>query len=248
MTLFKWLLVAGSALLIPAHADDGTGLGSQLTARINQSLGTPVSTDLIKVFRGQNGDPVFSAVSSLPSSGGASLSTPNTWTAVQTFTNSDIKLLGSSTGGTTFTSANSGASNFTVTVPAATGTIALLGAQTFTGAQTFGEVLGAVTTQSGTTYTFAATDCGTEVVFSNAGAITATIPATLPVGCNISILQTGAGKVSVNGTAVAAATLNTHVASSAATGTAGQWAIIGVNIYSNAGGSSAIAVLTGDGS
>lgn len=219
MTPFKWLLVAASALLIPAHAEDGTGMGSQLTARTNQSLGTPTGTDLVKVYRGQNGDPVFGLVSSLL---GAA--------AVSAVSNSD------------------GTLTFSPTTGAVVGSLALGHANIWTGAQTFGEVLGAVTTQSGTTYTFAATDCGTEVVFSNAGAITATIPATLPVGCNISILQTGAGKVSVNGSAVAAATLHTHVASSAAVGTAGQWAVIGVNIYSNAGGSSAIAILTGDGS
>jgi len=50
----------------------------------------------------------------------------NTWTAVQTFTNSDLALLGSSTGSTTFASANVGASNFTITFPAATGTVALV--------------------------------------------------------------------------------------------------------------------------
>lgn len=58
----------------------------------------------------------------------AALGTAQTWTAVQTFTNSDIKLLGSSTGATTFTSANAGASNFILTFPAATDT--LLGAAT----------------------------------------------------------------------------------------------------------------------
>jgi len=51
----------------------------------------------------------------------------NTWTAAQTFTNSDLKLLGSSTGGTTFTSANAGASNFTLTVPAITSTLVTQG-------------------------------------------------------------------------------------------------------------------------
>lgn len=62
----------------------------------------------------------------------------NTWTGVQTFTNSDIKLLGSSTGASTFTSANSGASNFTLTFPATTTTMAGLGvAETWTALQTF---------------------------------------------------------------------------------------------------------------
>lgn len=118
-------------------------------------------------------------------------------------------------------------------------------AQTFSAAQTFTEVLGTITSQSGTTYTFAATDCGTQVNFTNAGAITTTLPVTLPLGCNISILQGAAGKVSVNGSAVTPATL--HSAHSY-TGTSAQWAMIGVNIEANAGGSSAIAILTGDGS
>lgn len=62
----------------------------------------------------------------------------NTWSGVQTFTNSDIALLGSSTGKTTLTSANAGASNFTLTLPAATDTVAVLGtAQTFTAVKTF---------------------------------------------------------------------------------------------------------------
>ena len=61
------------------------------------------------------------------------LANANTWTAAQTFTNSDIKLLGSSTGATTFTSANSGASNFTLTFPAVTDTLVTLAAtQTLT--------------------------------------------------------------------------------------------------------------------
>lgn len=52
------------------------------------------------------------------------ISTANTWSAVQTFPNSDIRLVGSSTGYTVFSSANSGASNFTLTFPAVTDTLA----------------------------------------------------------------------------------------------------------------------------
>lgn len=118
-------------------------------------------------------------------------------------------------------------------------------ANIFTNTQTFAEVLGTVTTQAGTTYTFAAADCGTEVTFSNAGAVTTTIPVTLPAGCNIAALQLGAGKVSVNGSAVTPATLHS---AHTYTGTSAQYAIIGINIEANAGGSAAIAILTGDGS
>lgn len=100
-------------------------------------------------------------------------------------------------------------------------------------------VVGTVTTQSGTTYTFASTDCGTTVRFSNASAVTATIPQGLPVGCTIAVEQAGAGQVAVNGSAVTPATL--HSAHSY-TKTFGQWAMI--NIFTE---SSNVAVLTGDG-
>ncbi len=66
------------------------------------------------------------ATFTLPAATGtlAALNAAQTWTAVQTFTNSDLKLLGSSTGAQTFTSANAGASNFITTVPAVTGVLA----------------------------------------------------------------------------------------------------------------------------
>jgi hypothetical protein len=51
---------------------------------------------------------------------GVSLAGTNTWTGAQTFTNSLMKLLGSSTGATTFASGNTSASNYTVTFPAET--------------------------------------------------------------------------------------------------------------------------------
>lgn len=57
----------------------------------------------------------------------AGIGTAQTWTAVQTYTNSDIALLGSSTGKTIFTSANSTASTFTLTFPALTGTLYVSG-------------------------------------------------------------------------------------------------------------------------
>lgn len=61
------------------------------------------------------------------------LSHANTWLSVQTFTNSDLALLGSSTGKTTFTSDNAGATNYTMHVPAADDTLVTLAAtQTLT--------------------------------------------------------------------------------------------------------------------
>lgn len=64
---------------------------------------------------------------------GLNLGNANTWTAKQTYTNSDWALLGSSTGATTLTSDNAGASNFTMHVPAANDTLATIAStQTFT--------------------------------------------------------------------------------------------------------------------
>lgn len=54
---------------------------------------------------------------------GITLSGNNTWTGTQTFTNSLVRLLGSGTGYTTFTSANSSVTNYTITIPASTGTV-----------------------------------------------------------------------------------------------------------------------------
>lgn len=57
----------------------------------------------------------------------------NTWTAIQTFTNSDLKLLGSSTGAITFTSDNASGTNYTLHFPAANDTLAAIAAaQVFT--------------------------------------------------------------------------------------------------------------------
>jgi hypothetical protein len=63
--------------------------------------------------------------------GGLNIS--QTWTGNQTFTSLAVRLLGASTGYTTFTSANAGASNFTLTFPAITDTlVTLTGVQTMT--------------------------------------------------------------------------------------------------------------------
>jgi len=109
-----------AGLLSGTGSDCGSGSGAvtSVTANANSTLTISPTTGAVVA--------------------GLNLGNANTWTAVQTFTNSDIRLLGSSTGYTTFTSANAGASNFTLTFPAVTDTVALLGtAQTFTAVQTF---------------------------------------------------------------------------------------------------------------
>jgi hypothetical protein len=142
------------------------------------------------------------------------------------------------------------------------GGVSLSVANTWTATQTFANGIGGYTvnvgSQAGTTCTLTSSgnagcsaitngvgDCGTVIKFTSNSAVTVTIPATLAVGCQVAIEQGGTAKVSVNGTAVTAATL--HSAHSY-TGTSGQYAEIGITIDANAGGSSAIALLSGDGS
>src|SRR5271170_4097138 len=103
---------------------------------------------------------------------------PNTWTGIQTITNSDLRLLGSSTGYTTFTSANAGASNFTITIPAVTDTLVTLAAnQTLSGNDTFGgtvnhtgpfQIAGNVITWPGAATTVAALNLQNQTVTGGA--------------------------------------------------------------------------------
>jgi len=72
----------------------------------------------------------------------ATIGLAETITGIKTYTNSVLKLLGSSTGATTFTSANSSGTNYVATIPANTGTIAELNlAQTWTAAQGMDDLL-----------------------------------------------------------------------------------------------------------
>ena len=113
-----------SAAQQPAHTGDVTNTAGSLallltnsaTARSDLGLGTSAT-----VNTGTSG-------ATIPLLNGT-----NTWSGVQTFTNSDIALLGSSTGATTFTSANASGTNYTLTFPAATDTlVALTATQTLT--------------------------------------------------------------------------------------------------------------------
>ncbi len=119
----------------------------------------------------------------------------NTWTAVQTFTNSDIRLLGSSTGYTTFTSDNAGASNFTLHFPAANDTLAALGTvQSFTAAQAFAEVHGTTETVTLTSnnYNAVVADCGKTKLLPTGTAPTVTLPNISPASgsCTITFVTT----------------------------------------------------------
>ena len=67
----------------------------------------------------------------------------------------------------------------------------------------------AINTQTGTTYTFLASDNGKIVTFNNGSTITATIPTALPVGFNCTAIQLGAGQVGF--TAASGVTLQSYL-------------------------------------
>lgn len=81
---------------------------------------------------------------------------------------------------------------------------------------------GTINAQTGTTYTIQASDRDKIVELNNASAITLTVPTdaaapTIPVGANVSLLQTGAGQVTVGGAGV---TINSNPGLKLS----GQWA------------------------
>lgn len=311
-----WTIPAGAGSVTSVN---GSSTGSTLTAS-----GGPITTSGTLNFE-------------------LNLSHANTWAAVQTFTNSDLALLGSSTGKTTFTSANAGSSDFTLTVPARTATIGttsgtltnghvaifdassnvvdggaapatgtvtavsvasangfagsssggatpaltlstsitgalkgngtalsqaacadlsnagtacpantgtsgatlpfLNGTNTWSGTQTFGTTVGTINTQSGTTYTLAATDCGQTILFTSGSSITLTTLNSLPAGCAIAVEQGGAGQITVaNGSGATLTSAHSYTKTFNAAG-----AMIGLFVDTNAGGTAAHFVLTGDG-
>lgn len=95
---------------------------------------------------------------------------------------------------------------------------------------------------AGTAYTADASWCGTMARFSSGSSITVTLPATLAPGCNILLEQDGAGKVSPS--AASGASLHNR---SGFTGSAGQYAVIGVQNWSNTSGTAAEWIMIGDG-
>jgi hypothetical protein len=116
------------------------------------------------------------------------------------------------------------------------------GSNSWSGTQSFGSVVGSVSTQSGTTYTLAASDCGTTILFNGSSPVTLTTLNSLPPGCAIAIEQGGSGQV-----AISAGTGATQHSAHGYTKTYGLYAILGLFVDTNAGGSAADFIITGDG-
>lgn len=116
-------------------------------------------------------------------------------------------------------------------------------ANTWSGAQTFGEVHGAVVTDSTTARTVSAADCGKTIRFTNASAITYTTLNSILAGCSIAVMQgPTAGQVTITAGSGA-----TQVSAHSYTKTFGANAILGIFVDINSGGSAANYVITGDG-
>ena len=160
----------------------------------------------------------------------AALATAETWTAVQTFTNSDIRLLGSSTGYTTFTSGNAGASNYTWTVPAVTDTFVGLNTPDQTlagGANVTAYSIGTVTSGTSTI------DCGKSPLqyMVDGGAFTLAAPSN-DGSCIIRILNNGsAGAITPSGFTVGSNTGDTPDTTNAHAFAWQIWRINGVSRY-----------------
>lgn len=166
-----------------------------------------------------------------------------TWSGIQSFNDAKLVLNGATSGSSTLKAPATGGG--TVTLPTGTGTLSFLdptAPNSWTGAQTFGPVIGGTNSQSGTTYTLAATDCGKTLIFTNSSAVTLTTLNSLVVGCSIAVEQKGTGQVTIaNGSGA------TSGSSHSFTKTYGQKAIIGLFVDENSGGSAANFNITGDG-
>ena len=108
------------------------------------------------------------------------------------------------------------------------------------------DVTAAVTTltlnkQTGTTYVLQSSDNGKIVTLNNAGAITLTLPNSLPQGFDCIIAQEGAGQVTC--TPAGGATLQ---GSAGATKTLRQYSVANLFVFANAGGAAADWRLGGD--
>lgn len=100
---------------------------------------------------------------------------------------------------------------------------------------------GHLNAQTGTTYTLVAADSGKVVECTNASAITLTLPADAAVGFCCTVVQGGAGQITLS--PAGSATLRNRQSH---TKTAGQWAGVTLYVRTNSGGSAAEYVMVGD--
>ncbi|MCU0986394.1 MAG: hypothetical protein MUC89_15900 [Acetobacteraceae bacterium] len=98
-----------------------------------------------------------------------------------------------------------------------------------------------VSDSTATAVTLATGQSGMTMRMTAASTVTVTLPASLPIGFNVTFMQAGAGQIQF--VAAAGATL---VNRSGHTRTAGQHAMVSVVVGANSGGSAAVWTLSGD--
>ena len=120
-------------------------------------------------------------------------------------------------------------------------TSALAGYQQTTATLPSAQITASFNDQVGTTYTFLSSDYGKAMTFANSGAITATLPNSLPKGWNVVCTQMGLGQVTFN--PAAGASMANRLTKNK---TAGQYAVVSLLVVSNSSGTNAAYVLGGD--
>jgi hypothetical protein len=161
----------------------------------------------------------------------AGLATTQTFTGTNTFNTLTNFGAGISSAGGTF----SALTRFTAGISAAGG-ITFGGTSSTVSSDTGYRITSsAINAQTGTTYTFLATDNGEVVTFNNASAITVTIPTGLPVGYAVTAIQLGAGQVGF--TAASGVTLNSYSSAYKIAGQHGAASLISytTNVYNVSG-------------
>jgi len=109
------------------------------------------------------------------------------------------------------------------------------------GGATASNFLTAIIDSAATAITPTAAQSGSVLRLTAGGPVTVTLPATLPVGMSLTVVQAGAGQAQfVPGTGATLANRSGH------TRTAGQHATVSVIVTANAGGNSAVWTLSGD--
>jgi ribosomal protein L21E len=215
-------------LYLPNTANGTLALTSQLMGAVN---GSTAATTAVTSFNGRTG--AVQGVSSAAAGTGISVSAATgavtiTNTGVQSFNGNTGAVTGASLGANTFTGLNT----FNAGISAAggvtfSGTIASDTGYTITS--------NAINSQTGTTYTFLSSDNGKIVTFNNGSTTTVTIPTGLPVGFNCTAIQLGAGQVGF--TAASGVTMNAYASAYKISGQHGAAALVSytTNIFNLSG-------------